>query len=156
MTETSNFQNGTCSVCLESLEDNTYTIPECNHQFHQNCIIEWYRTVGSDCGCPMCRSSPGDNSSYSRKGRIQLYKKISRRKTCPQIIKNLCARHTQCNKDRLTLTRDASQFKNNHKQIFGEYRKLRNKVFKNNTKRWKTEKELDSLPLLMLIRQLAL
>ena len=146
----------TCAVCLEPLAENTYTVPECNHVFHQNCIIEWYRTLGSDCGCPMCRSSPDNNSFYhSRKGRVQLYKKIARRKNCPQIIKNLCTRHTQCNKDRLTLNRDATQFKNDHKKIFDEYRKLRNKVFKNTTKRWQIEKELNALPILLLLHQIS-
>ena len=33
-----------CAICREKLENNTYTVPECNHKFHTNCIMTWFRT----------------------------------------------------------------------------------------------------------------
>ena len=31
-----------CAICLEALEeDQTYTVPECGHKFHYECIIPW-------------------------------------------------------------------------------------------------------------------
>ena len=146
----------TCAVCLEPLEENTYTVPECNHIFHQNCIIECYRRLGSDCGCPICRSSPEYETSWrSKRERVKLYKKIARRKSCPQIIKNLCQKHIQCNKDRLINDREARQFKQKNQDIFSTYRKLRTKSFKNVSKRRKIEKEIEALPLIFLLHQIS-
>lgn len=43
-----------CSICKEALDDTSpvYSIPECSHRFHTNCIMTWFR-----CGhntCPLC------------------------------------------------------------------------------------------------------
>ncbi len=33
-----------CVICLETLNSKpTYSLPECNHTFHQNCIMHWFR-----------------------------------------------------------------------------------------------------------------
>ena len=146
----------TCAVCLESLDDNIYTIPECNHKFHNNCIIEWYRRLGSDSGCPMCRSHPEGTSFYTKRGVVSLCKKISRRKNCPEIIKKLCTQHTNCNKEHVIYLRKANEFRKQHKEIFDEHSKLRRKIYTTSNKRWKIEKELISLPQLILLRYLSI
>ena len=33
-----------CSICHEELNGDIYTLPECNHKYHTNCIITWFRT----------------------------------------------------------------------------------------------------------------
>jgi len=33
-----------CSVCLENIVENKYKIPECGHEFHNDCIISWLRS----------------------------------------------------------------------------------------------------------------
>jgi len=49
--------NETCSICHENLENELYTLPECNHTFHTNCVITWFRM--SDCtkNCPLCNNN---------------------------------------------------------------------------------------------------
>nr|CAD2202214.1 unnamed protein product [Meloidogyne enterolobii] len=43
-----------CSVCLESLShENVYTLKNCNHTFHQECITPWISEGSKDCPC--CR-----------------------------------------------------------------------------------------------------
>tara|TARA_S200000501_G_scaffold368661_1_gene406849 strand:- start:33 stop:539 length:507 start_codon:yes stop_codon:yes gene_type:complete len=51
--------NEKCCICHESLNDNIYSLPECNHSFHTNCIITWFR-IGKN-SCPLCQNS-GINS----------------------------------------------------------------------------------------------
>ena len=59
-----NINEEKCSICLENIENNEYNLPECNHNFHTNCIITWFR-AGHNC-CPLCRNNGingGNNSS---------------------------------------------------------------------------------------------
>ena len=42
-----------CGICREELEcGQCYTLPECNHKYHTNCIIPWFRYGESR--CPYC------------------------------------------------------------------------------------------------------
>lgn len=43
-------ENKECSICLE---DNTNVKLNCNHHFHENCILDWFQ---HDVSCPICRS----------------------------------------------------------------------------------------------------
>lgn len=143
----------TCAICLNELDgDNIYTIPECNHNFHTLCIIEWYRRLGSDCGCPLCRSSPeGLQIFSSRKRTIKVYKQIPRRKNCPEVIKNLCTKHTECIKKQTQLSKEANEFRR-HKEIFNEYKRLRRRSWQMVRKKSEIETQLLGLPSLLLLR----
>ncbi len=44
-----------CAICCEPMEDNIYEIPECKHQYHTNCIIDWFRLGKSR--CPYCNTN---------------------------------------------------------------------------------------------------
>ena len=41
-----------CSICQGDLTSDIYTLPECNHKFHTNCIIHWFRAGKNK--CPLC------------------------------------------------------------------------------------------------------
>jgi hypothetical protein len=42
-----------CMICREELEcTQCYTLPECNHKYHTNCLISWFRN--GDPRCPYC------------------------------------------------------------------------------------------------------
>uniref|UniRef100_A0A914NAI3 RING-type domain-containing protein n=1 Tax=Meloidogyne incognita TaxID=6306 RepID=A0A914NAI3_MELIC len=50
------YELGDCTVCLHSLYiENIYTLKNCNHTFHRECIEKWI-TEGSRT-CPRCRVS---------------------------------------------------------------------------------------------------
>ena len=38
----------------KNMEDNIYQIPECNHKFHSECVITWFRMGKSK--CPYCNT----------------------------------------------------------------------------------------------------
>ena len=46
-----------CAICHENIDSNNnsiYTLPECNHVYHTNCIMTWFRTGKNS--CPLCNN----------------------------------------------------------------------------------------------------
>ena len=86
-----------CCVCHENLESNIYTLPECNHTFHTNCIMTWFRAPSGNNKCPLCNNSginklkDLDGIPWTQRQRAEEnYKRVrstSRRKDCPKHIK---------------------------------------------------------------------
>ena len=60
------YKNITCNICLENFEiGNILRILECNHEFHENCIIEWLKSNNT---CPVCRHELESNDpNYERR-----------------------------------------------------------------------------------------
>ena len=87
-----NSNNDICAICHETLNDNLYTLPECTHVFHTNCIMHWFRAKHNT--CPLCMNT-GINSDFdlgfgSRAAALENYKKFrrqSRRKDAPEALK---------------------------------------------------------------------
>ena len=61
-----NYKNITCNICLENFEvGNILRILECNHEFHENCIITWLKSNNT---CPICRHELESNDpNYERR-----------------------------------------------------------------------------------------
>ena len=63
-----------CGICREELEcSQCYTLPECNHRYHTNCIISWFRN--GDSRCPYCGNKGINNkdADFSRLDRSKYY-----------------------------------------------------------------------------------
>ena len=62
----SNYKNITCNICLENFEvGNILRVLECNHEFHENCIITWLKSNNT---CPICRHELESNDpNYERR-----------------------------------------------------------------------------------------
>ena len=60
------YKNITCNICLENFEiGNILRILECNHEFHENCIITWLKSNNT---CPICRHELESNDpNYERR-----------------------------------------------------------------------------------------
>ena len=91
-----------CSICLCDLcDEQSYQMPECNHKFHTNCIMHWFRDGNRK--CPYCnnRGSGINRNSldqgYSFNGwracqcteRYKMLRRQSGKKDCPNIIKKI-------------------------------------------------------------------
>ena len=61
-----NYKDITCNVCLEGFElGNIVRILECQHVFHENCIITWLKSRNT---CPVCRHELESNDpNYERR-----------------------------------------------------------------------------------------
>jgi E3 ubiquitin-protein ligase RNF115/126 len=60
------FKDITCNICLEGfIEGNVLRVLECNHEFHENCIITWLKQRNT---CPVCRHELESNDpNYERR-----------------------------------------------------------------------------------------
>ena len=60
------YKNMTCNICLDNFEvGNILRILECNHEFHENCIITWLKSNNT---CPICRHELESNdTNYERR-----------------------------------------------------------------------------------------
>ena len=84
-----------CAICHEDFSGDLYTLPECSHIFHTNCIMTWFRMNKSS--CPLCMNC-GVNSLKDmknldwgiRNAALMNYKRaqsFSRRKNAPESLK---------------------------------------------------------------------
>lgn len=54
-----------CMVCLENIsESDSYTL-SCDHIFHTNCIMNWFRSRSSSGNCPLCNDTGSGSSNTS-------------------------------------------------------------------------------------------
>ena len=50
------YVHDTCPICFEPLELEPNVITECNHIFHNDCLLGWCRAKGANPTCPVCRA----------------------------------------------------------------------------------------------------
>ena len=82
-----------CIICYSELDCSgsiTYSLPECGHTFHQNCIMHWFRQANSK--CPLCNNTgpfnghPNDqrarwNYPFER---YKVLRRLSKKKDAPK------------------------------------------------------------------------
>ena len=80
-----------CSICLENINNQQcYSLPECNHCFHTNCIIHWFRL--GNVNCPYCNNNGINRNTFLgrySKERYKLFRRLARNKNAPNQLKNL-------------------------------------------------------------------
>ena len=86
-----------CAVCLEDISENSYTIPECCHRFHLDCIILWWRSPreyhGTYGDCPICRQPANNPYRWVKAhGRVRLLKRLAKKKTVHPDLKKAAVR----------------------------------------------------------------
>jgi hypothetical protein len=82
-----------CVICMEEIQENLFKLPECQHGFHSNCIIHWFRQGNSS--CPLCNNIGSGMTSYSQnrwhrsmRGHeiYSHYKRASKKKGAPKSL----------------------------------------------------------------------
>ena len=84
-----------CAICHEDFSGDLYTLPECAHIFHTNCIMTWFRMNHNT--CPLCNNCGvnklkdiGSVDYGMRNAAFMNYKRaraFSRRKNAPESLK---------------------------------------------------------------------
>ena len=140
-----------CSICQDDINTGNYSL-NCGHVFHLECALNYYRSM-NDTRCPNCRGEPR-NSLRGRVDRIKQYKKVSRRKYCPKLIKDRCNRLKNSNIKILEIRREYKKFVNQHKEILKQNEKIKQKLLYVKRDKYNAEIHLDSIPVLLLVQQL--
>ena len=134
-----------CAICREKLENNIYTVPECNHKFHTNCIMTWFRTGYNR--CPLCQDHGINtiNDMYektnwsSRDIAFSNYKKIRsrcRNKHFNSVIKKKIVKIEKLEKKYKQLLKEIKTFDNTThpelttKEVLRKYRLLRGRKWR--------------------------
>jgi len=116
--------NDNCSICLAEMK-NPIKLP-CNHQFHAECVLDWFRRSGS---CPICRDAvdPEERNSYSNmKAQFMIKKRLAQRKDAPARLKQLVRMHKKKMENLKQAKRDLKEWKSS--EDGKTYRKLRTKM----------------------------
>ena len=110
-----------CAICHEDLNNEIYTLPECNHTFHTNCIMTWFRAPTGSNRCPLCNNTginklkDLDNLHWSERIRAEEnYKKVRacyRKKECPKNIKKMIEKLKKLEKQQKDRSKDFKEFK---------------------------------------------
>ena len=67
----SKYNNNVCAICLEKIKFDNNIKLKCNHTFHSQCIIKWFRTNKSG-QCPCCRDTDFDEEILTQLNNINL------------------------------------------------------------------------------------
>ena len=114
-----------CAICHEEMKEDLYTLPECNHTFHTNCIMTWFRMKQTNNKCPLCNNEginciSGIDKTHWRAQHLALenYKTLriqARKKDAPKQLKKMVEK----------LKKMEKKFKENSKS-FKEFKKSKN------------------------------
>ena len=94
-----NNTNEECMICKEELLcSQCYTLPECNHTYHTNCLITWFRN--GDSRCPYCGNKGINNkdADFSRHDRSRYYSIHYEKQSLIDIKKNIYLKKYDNNK----------------------------------------------------------
>jgi hypothetical protein len=136
------------------MEDNIYEIPECKHQYHTNCIIDWFRLGKSR--CPYCNTnfsllemigvSDNNNAYYPEYGITSTllkasYKDVynySKKKTANKTIKTKVNKITKLNKDYKSICKEIT----NLKKSDISYKDVKKSLSKLKIKKWSIQRKI--------------
>jgi hypothetical protein len=153
----SNLETGddTCTICYNEMNENdSYTIPECSHKFHTNCIVNWFRI--SNGICPYCRSHCDDNHMYYQRQRgYKFNRKFARRKDAPKELKILVDRLRKKENSRKEIKKKLTQWKKTEEgRKWSELNKIHNKMRRQGYRprgEWQLRSEIGAYPIIPVL-----
>lgn len=108
-----------CSICLEKMETNKYKIQECKHEFHNECLLTYFR-ISNNTSCPLCRN-------IRQSSNLKTILNYSRRKNANKKIVNEVQKYRKLQQLERESKKELKIFKKTHKEILDKRNKLINK-----------------------------
>lgn len=118
-------ENNICTICLESMGDdsNSYCLPSCNHNFHTECILNWFRSGNNT--CPLCRDLRFPNVSFmDAEHRAKYYRKAARKKNAPKALKKAVRKIINMENRKKGLYKEKRKFEKENAEIIKKYKSL--------------------------------
>lgn len=145
-------QPNICAICLSDYQSSDPHILPCNHSFHCDCIIQWFRS--SNGKCPLCNDNPysdtvlngtvlnGNNMFNFSQGyideRYQLLFQLSKQKNSPVKLKKEITKMKTMDNDYKFFCKEMKIYEKT------EEVKLINKNMRNyRNKNWKLKRKID-------------
>jgi len=146
-----------CGICHENLNtDQTYTLPECNHKYHSNCIITWFRNGYHN--CPHCNNTPVSNDNFYSTRRISLpiLKAFAKKNNSPKILSKYIKQLDDIKKKEANLKKEKSEFMKNEKNdtprnMMKQYHKYHTKIGSLRRRRFNILTQIHSLPIKTIV-----
>ena len=140
-------ENHLCSICYENIDDNksSYSL-ECNHIFHTDCIMKWFRLKNEN--CPLCNSNEIDttNLKYGIKLEcIKEIKKLYKKKNCPIKLAKQIEKIKKAEIRRKDYDKEFRLFKQEYKDLILKYKNYRSKSWQKYCKVKEEENKLLAL-----------
>jgi uncharacterized protein (UPF0335 family) len=139
-------EDNLCPICFDIIDDNEFKL-DCNHGFHDKCIIKWFRTTNAQGKCPCCNDSPhNDHNNTESVQPFQIYridqllisercaaiKRYSKKSTAPEQLKKNFEKLNKLEKELKEITIEQKKFIKEHKETIKYGKSL-------DTKRWKKD-----------------
>lgn len=150
ISEENDFQE-ICVICqdiLDNGETDFYTLPECNHCYHTNCIITWFRAGHNNCPCcgnqgvnskkdtapPFRRSLYFWDKLYKSDPQFKLKRDLYKSNNCPAKLISIFKKYDLLIEELEQLQKENKKGKeerNNlpYKEALEKIRDLRNKIW---------------------------
>ena len=136
-----------CVICYEPIfEKNIYTIKECNHDFHSNCLLDWFRT-SKNTSCPYCRNNSCSSSSKIINNDILFKMKLNyaKNKNAPKLFVKLIEKYKKTKtkqKELLKIIKILKKEKIDENLSYKEYFIQRNLLYSKKQKYYKKERKV--------------
>ena len=152
-----NLSSDICPICHETLESDScpvYTLPECGHTYHTNCIVTWFRTCHKN--CPLCGFIPPQPVRNPSKDLLAEIRNYGRRKSSPIWLKKLLEKRSNISTKLKEYLKSYSNFKKDEtgrtfKQHVSQDRIHRRNIYKCKSKLRQMDRALVSIPIVPII-----
>jgi hypothetical protein len=141
-----------CSICYDTLDtEPQYTIPDCNHTFHTNCIVHWFRNGYRH--CPLCNHLGLGSNKYCTSSNTIFSERIKdyvKKNNEPRWLMLLIDKYNKKQTELRQMSKEIKELKNKkgiYKEIVISIKKIQTKY---NLLQWdskKIEKKILSFPL---------
>ena len=131
-----------CVICRENIDqndqsNNIYTLPECGHKYHLECIMTWWRSPQDYCSstvfgqCPLCRATPPTPISWRQHaGRVSFFKRMGRKKNIHPLLRTALDNLKKAEKRKDGIRKKLWKYRREHKNILKEIGRLSSKYWR--------------------------
>ena len=146
-----NSEHETCMICHCEMEG-SLQLEGCEHSFHAECIIKWFRSDVSNGRCPMCNQvGPQYSNMFDRFAVMKHLRRVARQKNAPKRLVKLYKQLREAEKGHVAAKKKITEMRRQYKKEFSAYGKLRIQESKLYSKCLRIQRMMRTLPMPMYL-----